>query len=338
MTNRWLSGRLAIAAVLAAMTIAGCVAEDDPSDVVRVATYNVQVVGQATSDQHRALLEVLARIDADVVLLQEVDAEEGDLPRLRRMAGRAGYEHVCVSETSGTLSGGLHNACLSRHPIVRCISWSAAELSGDPEANDITRDILEVHVDVGSGNPWGLFSIHLKGGPDDRNRFRRQVEVRRLLGAIEAFAAEHPDSSVIVGGDFNEDVADGPFGDLVVEELPGRLPRSFRLGGDLSFPVVYDLFESLRAADLRLVEALHEDDPGDDSTRMYSWRRLDYLWVGPGVEVRGAEVYDSCDDDGTDDPPVGHRLDKTGKPLPCKVTGRAADHFPVVVDVSPIQP
>jgi endonuclease/exonuclease/phosphatase family metal-dependent hydrolase len=338
MTIRWLPGRPAIAAVLAAVAIVGCAADDDRSPIVRVATYNIQDVGQPGSEQYTALLAVLARIDADIVLLQEVDAREGDLSRLHGMAKRAGYEHVCVSETSGTLSGDLHNACLSQFPILECTSWSSAELSGDPEANDITRDILEAHVDVGSGGHWALFSVHLKGGPDERNRFRRQVEIGRLLGAIEAFTAEHPGSPVIVGGDFNEDAADGPFGEPVVERLPGKLPRTYRLGNDISFPVVYDPFESLRAANLVLIKAFHEDDPGDESTRMHSWRRLDYLWVGTGAEVQGAEVYDSCDDDGTDDPPVGDHLDKTGKPLPCKVTGRAADHFPVVADLTGVRP
>jgi endonuclease/exonuclease/phosphatase family metal-dependent hydrolase len=332
MTRRWNPARPAIVAILAAVAIVGCVADDDGP--VRVATYNVQTVGETGSEQYTALLEVLERIGADIVLLQEVDAEEGDLSRLRGLAERAGYDHFCVSETSGTLSGDLHNACLSRFVIVECNSWSAAELSGDPDANDITRDIQEVLVHVTRGRYLGVFNVHFKGGPDDRNRFRRQVELRRLLAAIETFVAEHPKVPVLVGGDFNEDLADGPFGDPVTEELPASLPTSFRLGRDVSFPVVYDLFESLRAADLTLVDAVHEDDPGDDSTRMHSWRRLDYLWIGAGLEVRGAEVYDSCDDNGTDDPPAGHWLDKTGEPLPCKVTGRAADHFPVMVDLT----
>jgi endonuclease/exonuclease/phosphatase family metal-dependent hydrolase len=304
------------------------------SDAVRVATYNVQGIGAEGSRQYRALVEVLQRVDADVVLLQEVNGKDGDLARLDGLAVAVGYDHRCVSRVSGTLSGHLHNACLSRRPIQACRSWSAAELSGDPRANDITRDVLEVQLRVAAGEVhWGMFVTHLKGGREARNRFRRQVELRRVLEAIRRFREGHPTSPVVLAGDLNDDAEKGRFGTLVFSRLPTGLPRTYRLGTDVAFPVVHDPFTRLAAAELRPVSASHEDTPKTLETRWVSHRRIDYLLIGPGLEVVGTEVYDSCDDNGRDDPPPGHFLPKAGAPLPCRRTGHASDHFPVFADL-----
>lgn len=314
--------RRALAAI-AAMVVAGSGVFALAADL-RVATYNVEDIGAEGSSQYRALVQVLRRMDADVVLIQEVDAEAGDLARVARLAKDAGYAHRCVSEVSGTLSGDLHNAGLSRFPIGNCASWSAAELSGRRRANDITRDVLEIGVRSG-GVLWGLFAVHLKGGPRNGDRFRRQVELLRVTRAMSRFRAKHPDSPIVLGGDFNEDVRRGPFGKPVFRKLPRGLPPSYRLGADVRFPVVYDPFGLLRAEGFVMVAAVQE--PGDPATRWVSGRRIDYLWIGSGVGVEAAEVYDSCDDSGE---PAAGMVPKAGAPLPCGRTGEASDHFGVL--------
>ncbi|MDX1388194.1 MAG: endonuclease/exonuclease/phosphatase family protein [Acidobacteriota bacterium] len=326
--------RCLIATVLLLIASAVCAVERDGRESVRIATYNVQGVGAPESEQHEALVAVIERVDADVLLLQEIDAEFGDLEHIQAIARRTGHEHVCLSEISGTLSGDLHTACLSRFPLVGCFSRSAAALSSDPDANDITRDILEAHVAVEPGEDvWGFFVVHLKGGREERNVFRRQVEVRRIVQAIGSFARERPGSPIVLAGDLNEDLGDGRFGSEH-ETLPVGLPRTYRLGRDIAFPVVYGPFAAIRGRGLEPIDAFHEDDATDDATRLRSWRRLDYLFVNEHLAVDGAEVYDSCDDNGKDDPAPGRPLPKPGRPLPCKVTGRAADHLPVFADVS----
>jgi hypothetical protein len=45
-----------------------------------------------------------------------------------------------------------------------------------------------------------------------------------------------------------------------------------------------------------------------------------------------AEVYESCRDDGVDDPDLPGPIAKAGAPLGCGVSDDASDHDPVVVD------
>ena len=98
--------------------------------------------------------------------------------------------------------------------------------------------------------------------------------------------------------------------------------------------VGYRPFETLVSEGLRMIDAFLEDRPGRDETRWVSRRRLDYVWIDRHLRVDGAEVYDSCADDGQDDPPPGWFLPKAAAPLPCGRTGEASDHFPVFADLS----
>jgi hypothetical protein len=229
---------------------------------------------------------------------------------------------------SGTLSGGLHTAALSRLPLSQCLSWSAKELSFDPTANDITRDVFEVHVAVLPGEAiWGVFTLHLKSGGTNTDKFRRQVELVRVGRALDRFVFLHPGSPIVLTGDLNEDVSNGPFGAPVFLELPPGLPRTYKLGNDISFPVVYDPFVALATDGLTLLHASHEDDPTDETTHWPTGLRLDYLVLDQHAGELGTEVYDACDDNGVDDPPRGNDLPKAGRPLPCGVEAIASDHL-----------
>ena len=300
---------------------------------LRVASYNVQRLGDPGSPEYQALVEILQRVGADVVMIQEVSGSS-EVARVGDLAADAGYGHHCVSETSGTLSGGLRTASLSRVPLVQCISWSAAELSGDQNANDITRDIFEVHARVDPNRAvWGVFTSHIKSGSTNRDKFRRQVEIQRAMQAVSNFMAANPGAPVVFTGDLNEDIGDGPFGQPVFDQAPAGLPSSYELGSDIAFPVVYDPFVTITAEGLAVQDASHEDAPGDDQTRWASGRRLDYLCVDLHAGPEGTEVYDACDDNGVDDPPPGNFLAKTGSPLACGREQEASDHLDVFADV-----
>ena len=80
-----------------------------------------------------------------------------------------------------------------------------------------------------------------------------------------------------------------------------------------------------------MLEPSHEDAPGELGTRIPSGRRLDYLFVD-GLIWLGDEVYNSCRDNGTDEPPAGDWLVKQGAPLPCGTGSTAADHRIVFAD------
>jgi endonuclease/exonuclease/phosphatase family metal-dependent hydrolase len=303
-----------------------------PAAELRVATYNTQGLGAAGSPGYLAQVDILRRIDADVVMLQEVNPPEIGL--VDDLAADAGYASSCVSDISGTLSGGLHTAALSRLPLTQCLSWSAQELSGDPAANDITRDVFEVHVAVAPGEAtWGVFTLHLKAGGTDTDKFRRQVELVRVTQALNRFRFLHAGSPIVVTGDWNEDIGNGPFGAPTFLMLPPGLPGSYELGADIAFPVVYDPFVTLEANGLTILHAFHEDDPLDDVTHWPTGLHLDYLAVDRHAEALGTEIYDACDDNGVDDPPPGYDLPKAGRPLPCGVEAVASDHLAVFGDI-----
>lgn len=301
------------------------------TDTLRVATFNCLGLNPAASG-YDALVDTLLRLDADVVLLQEVSGA-GDAAAIPGLAADCGYAFHFTGGTSGTLSGGLRNAILSRHALLDTESWTAAELSGDPLANDITRDIVEVLIAPAEAcAPVALFTVHQKSGSTSNDRFRRQVELKRLRQAIDLRQAATPGVQVLVGGDFNEDVADGPFTNTWAS-TPGGLPGSYKLGSDITFPVTYDPFGTLAAEGLAYVDATQEDSAVVYSTISGSGRRLDYLWAPVGVAVLGDEVYDSADDDGLDAPPAGHILRKAGAALPAATSATASDHWPLYADL-----
>lgn len=302
------------------------------ADGLRVGSYNTQGLGAPGDPSWNALVDVLRRVDAGAAAIQEVlGAVERD--RVADLAAEAGYPYWVVSEISGTLSGNERTAVLSRWPIVDSISYSAAELSGDPDANDITRDIFVVWIEVEAGRAaWAVITVHLKAGTSDTNKFRRQVEIRRVVQAIESVRAATPGSPIVLTGDFNEDPRNGPFGSPVFDAPPPDLPVTYRLGADITFPVVYDPFRTLEDAGMARLAAFHEDDPQDPITHPATFRILDMLWLEQHAGETGTEVYDSCDDNGVDDPPPGNNLPKAGDPLPCGVTDTASDHLDVFGD------
>lgn len=303
------------------------------TESIRVATFNIQSIDIDNSG-YAALVNVLKRMDADVVLLQEI-TENVEVAQVATLAAAAGYSFSRVSDTSGTLSGNLRNAVVSRFAIASHASWSSAELSGDPSANDITRDILQVVLTVPEVcQPVALFTVHLKAGSTSTDSFRRAVEIKRLKKAVENYLLANPNAHVIIGGDCNEDIGDGPFGNSYAG-LPSGLPVTYELGNDVSFPVVYDPFAvigGIGGVGLSFADATQEDCSNCYATRESSGRRLDYLWTRLSVPVLGDEVYSSLKDDGVDAAPLGFWLYKFGAPLSASASATASDHYPVFVD------
>lgn len=309
-----------------------------------MASYNAEGLGAPDAEpglpereSWDALVAVLRRLDAELVLLQEISGAD-EVALVPRLAAEAGFAHHAVSDISGTLSGGLRTACLSRLPLLGSRSWTAAALSeafggvAEPPANDVGRDLFAVLADAGGPSPWLAFSLHLKSGGASSDRFRRQVEALRLLQAIELELEEAPGARVVLAGDFNEDPRDPPSGESW-SELPPGLPASYQLGSDLVLPIEHDLFGTLAAAGFALLEAGREDEPGIVLTRPQSGRRLDLLWIDAEAGACGTEVYEACADDGVDGGSWGDWLPKAGEPLDCGLTELAADHLPVLADL-----
>ena len=197
----------------AALTAALLAPLADATEHLRIATYNVLGVDPGSSS-YASLVDILTRLDADVVLLQEIGTAGGSTlsqfqanSQVAELAMDTGYAHNAVSFLSGTLSGGLRVGVLSRYPITEVISHDSFSLSGSFGSNDMTRDILQTTLEVPDIDvPVACFTLHLKASGGEVNEFRRAVELRRLEQAVGGFCAQNPSGFAFVGGDFNWDV------------------------------------------------------------------------------------------------------------------------------------
>ncbi|MCA9711540.1 MAG: endonuclease/exonuclease/phosphatase family protein [Myxococcales bacterium] len=298
---------------------------------LRVAAFNTQSIEPNGTAGHEALADVIGRIDADIVCLEEVLFYEDD--ELSTLAQQTGYTRVIQANPPPAIGGDFTNACLGRGPMTVEGSYGGWELSGDPNANDVGRDILVVRADLSEGGEpcgVGVVSLHLKSGQEPLDWFRRQVEVERVAQAVVRYRQAHPGEPIVVMGDLNESIDDPALGH-VFTALPEGLPPSYALGSDITFPLTYQPFQTLQALGLQVADATQEDTVGAYAT----WAdlvRLDYV-LYDGLEAEGDEVYNACRDNGVDDSPQGNWMPKAGAPLACGVSEQASDHFPVLVDL-----
>ncbi|MED5373258.1 MAG: endonuclease/exonuclease/phosphatase family protein [Myxococcota bacterium] len=292
------------------------------ADTLRVVTWNIQSLGEPDSEEYGDALTVLSWIDADVILLNEIDGYEDD--QLETFAQALG--HQVVSESNNDF-GALHNAALTRLELASSTVYDGETLSGDSGARDLTRQIPELRV-LGpqTGETVTFLGVHFKSGFDEDDAFRRNVDAERA-----GQAARLGGSRVVVMGDFNEQVSDVPGSPASWSSLPSGLPSSYSLGDDLSDQLSdqglrNDPFAPLTDAGLRLVQAAQID--GDLGTRPSSGRRIDYIYASDAVEPQAAMVY-SCLLEGTADAPIAFEGDSPGRGA-CE---DASDHLPVIAEL-----
>lgn len=309
------------------LTMAGASGTASAETGVRVATWNVEEVGEPGSSQYEAARDVLQRIGADVVAVNEV-RDHADAECLGSLARASGYPHYYVAP-AGPL-GEVRNAMLSVYPWREVGVISSVELSGDSRANDLTRYFIEARIDLpGPARDLIVVGNHWKASWEDANEFRRAVESMRCDQILAGYDAVR-DAYVVVG-DVNEEVEDLPLSPASFYSLPYGLPQTYWLGDDLydwmrDEGIDNDPFQYLTQR-AELVNALQVD--GADYTFPGSRRRLDYLLVSDALMAGGvaSEVYDSADEwrDGG--------LPKEGDPLGASVSATASDHLLVFADL-----
>jgi endonuclease/exonuclease/phosphatase family metal-dependent hydrolase len=302
------------------------------SEPLRIATWNVEGLDAPGSIRFEAVRTILDRLDADVVGLNEIDTVARG--NVQSLADALGYD-VVVTATDDQF-GEAGNAVLARIELIDSELPTAAELSGDPSANDVTRRPVVVTLRVAtSGQTLTVVSQHWKSGDlDPIDVFRRNVDGIRTAQAIAA----HADSDLqVVMGDVNAELGEVPAGPALFTEVPAGAPFSFRLGSDVAARVaadglVNDPFAPLRDVGLVPVGAVQRD--GEPATRPESGRRLDYLFVNDaaGGAWPRTEVYNTRHDalpglaDGGDVAP-GYNS-----------SNHASDHLPVLMEIRVVAP
>jgi endonuclease/exonuclease/phosphatase family metal-dependent hydrolase len=250
-----------------------------PSIRVRLATYNIHHgVGNDGRHDLARLATVLAAADADVVCLQEVDrhfgarSEDVDQALLlsRALDMRLAWGPA-IDEPRGddeTVRRQYGNALLSRLPIR---DTTVHRLPGDGEP----RSALRVEVDVGGRRLW-VITTHLT---------TQSAEARAAQAKTLARLHDGPGKAVILG-DFNAR-PDAP--ELAV------LRHRFA-----------DAWELARDRDDQAGWRFWQHDAGRTHPARWPHKRIDQVWVTPGIGVPAARV-----------------LDGAG----------ASDHLPLVVDL-----
>jgi endonuclease/exonuclease/phosphatase family metal-dependent hydrolase len=303
---------------------------------IRVATFNIGAyfgenyfeysLGDPGTPDHDTVREILARIDADVVALQEIHSVDlqGSPDDLDALAAALGYPYLSVPPVTDVFDTSLRVVFLSRFPFLG--SGSIAPPAG---AKDMTRRHPMVKVDApGTDNdPW-LISVHLKAGTEQADRFRRAVEMRRLTGHLAA-AGLTGDDNFIVLGDFNPSSTNTTF-----QSLPSGLPGTFALGPDIAFPVSYstNMPGYFTAPSVVKLDARQLDDSASTyNTSAAGGPTLDLILVSPAIAARphAAEIYSSALDISN-----SAGLPKAGSPLAAATSALASDHYAVFADLN----
>jgi endonuclease/exonuclease/phosphatase family metal-dependent hydrolase len=244
---------------------------DQPPIPVRLVTFNTHHgVGEDERHDLVRLARLLHAVDADVICLQEVDRYFGDrsedvdqallLSRALDMQ-RAWGPTIDDPREGGVATTGpsrrqYGNALLSRLPIL--IS-DVHRLPGAGEPRCALRTMLELD----GGTLW-VTNTHLSTGQPDRRAEQ-----------VAALAALHTDSmeAGVLVGDFNAR-ADAP----ELAALHGRFADSWDVAGDRDDQAGWRFWQR---------------DTGRTHPSHAPHRRIDQVWVSPGISVVAAHVLDA---------------------------------------------
>ena len=193
---------------------------------VRLATYNVRDLflrheGPAKpGTELRPLLRMVAQVDADVLVMQEV----GSLASLTELNQRLAQPYVHLGLVEGNSDRSIHIGVLSRLPV-RLHSFSdvvlkdeqGAQLEGYRHERDAVRDVCApllvqrnfLRIDVlGLADDLTLYGVHLKSRGQSAwqaidSELIRAAEVRALAGLLQD-AVRDGKALLAVLGDFND--------------------------------------------------------------------------------------------------------------------------------------
>ena len=168
---------------------------------LRVITYNIHkcIGGVDRKYQPDRVAEVLRKLDADVLLLQEVDAGVTRSNRDQQaelLGDLCGFRYRTWFPNVDIRGGGHYgNAILSRYPLIES---SNIDLTlRFKKRRSVLHGVIRVrHDDV--DRTVHVFNMHL-----GLARFERRIQLRKFLDS-HPFAHLHSDTPVVVGGDLND--------------------------------------------------------------------------------------------------------------------------------------
>lgn len=214
---------------------------------IKIATFNVKQFFDTTCDsgrctaqsfellptesefdaKSRQLVQGIASLNADVILLQEVETDFC-LSALKDLLGER-YQTAFLGETNGSAS--LDVGVISTLPLVQTVSHQddAIPLVGQQGNTYFTRDFLETHLDV-DGALLIAFSAHFRSKYPPDDPAQRLAEASAANDIVTAAAQANPGALVVLGGDLNDVPGSAPINAL--EDGGSLLRVASELGGD----------------------------------------------------------------------------------------------------------
>jgi endonuclease/exonuclease/phosphatase family metal-dependent hydrolase len=202
---------------------------------LRVLSYNIHkcIGGVDRRYEPTRVAEVIRKLDADILMLQEVDAgvtrSNGDR-QVEILGEELGMPYRTWFPNVDVRGGGQYgNAILSRYPLIES---SNIDLSiRFKKKRSVLHGVLRVRHD-NVDRTVHVFNMHL-----GLARYERKLQLQMFLDC-HPFAHLHHDTPVVVGGDFND--VYGGLGELLV-------PSGFR--GIERRPLTFPAWGPMRALD-----------------------------------------------------------------------------------------
>ena len=270
----------------------------------------------ATSrDRCESIARAIRAIDADILCLQEVESEAALRWFRDEFLEGMGYDHVASRDVG--YYRGVEQSVLSRFPITASTTWPDEDLSdmesrktGEGWTRDgdlptrFQRSPLMVDIEVpkkGRRDAYELtvVVVHHKSG---RYRRQRESEALQLVSILDERLGKEKDLNLVVLGDYNANPSDKCLGVYKDAGYVNAWEHRWKKGEGTR-----ELFRT------------HESD-----------RAIDYIMLHPNID---SEVIDETFqvvgtlhpgdkyDWRNDDPPAGY----------------AADHYPLVIDIRPVE-
>ena len=183
------------------------------------------------------LQDAIERIDADVIVLQEIE-KESLLDRLLE-GKRAVYPGSEYGETG--FAGSLDVAVIARGPLLEVVRHGDSTIftqSGD--AQRFARELLEVHVEI-RGERVIVFGAHFiskRAQPSQSASYdaRRWAEAHATAELAASAAKAHPEALVVVAGDLNDTPSSPP---LKALESAGLIVPAQEVDPDVYYTHIY---------------------------------------------------------------------------------------------------
>ncbi|MEM9419153.1 MAG: endonuclease/exonuclease/phosphatase family protein [Planctomycetota bacterium] len=199
------------------------------ADTITIGAYNVENFFDVFDDPYtgdegvkvkprreiQAIAASLKKLDADVVVFQELENEHLLQAVVDEFLPNEGYEYIAAQRTNS--GRGINLGVISRFPIKELRSYRFMTLT-NPKAPGrewkFARDLMRITIDAGLDRPIEVFSVHLKSnrdGPDDPNsRLYRTAEAIALKNIIREEVEKDPGFLAVLGGDFNSNYETRP--------------------------------------------------------------------------------------------------------------------------------